>query len=483
MSRPLALAFAVVAQAACTAQPPAPPPIAREFRGAWVATVDNIDFPSRPGLPAAALRTELDAIVARAVELKLNALVFQVRPAADAFYASPLEPWSEWLTGAQGRAPEGGFDPLAYAIERSHAAGLQLHAWFNPFRAWHPAGKSEAHESHVTRKAPQLVVQYGRYRWMDPGVPLAVQWSLATIQDVVRRYDVDGVHLDDYFYPYPEGKQAFPDDASYAKYRAGGGRLSRSDWRRANIDDYVQRLRAIVHADKPYVAVGISPFGIARPGVPAGIEAGIDQYEQLAADVPKWLRQGWVDYLVPQLYWPIDQKPQAFGTLLAWWHTQNPRQRHLWPGINPGRALARAKNWRPDELAEQIALIRAADRTPGHVHFSFKALRPDAPHVAGALRDRVYAELALGPALPWLGSTAPRAPACRWQAGSSRVEWTAAAEDRFVAVQTFAAGAWQTHAIVGAAVGRTDLPPGTQAVAVTAVSRTGIASPPAIVRR
>ena len=134
---------------------------------------------------------------------------------------------------------------------------------------------------------------------MDPGNPTAAKWSLATVQEVVRRYDVDGVHVDDYFYPYPDGKKPFPDDASYARYRAGGGRKSRSDWRRQNIDEYVQRLHAIVHEAKPHVAVGISPFGVARPGVPKGIAAGIDQYEDLAADVPKWLREGWLDYLAP----------------------------------------------------------------------------------------------------------------------------------------------------------------------------------------
>jgi uncharacterized lipoprotein YddW (UPF0748 family) len=394
---PAACSLPIAAQAG-----EAPPPLAREFRAAWVATVDNIDFPSRPGLPSAVLRDELDAIVARAVELRLNALVFQVRPAADAFYKSPLEPWSEWLTGAQGKAPDGGFDPLAYLIDRCHRNHLQLHAWFNPFRASHHSAKSPPAQGHVSVRAPQLVVDYGRNKWMDPGEPLAVKWSLAVIQDVVQRYDVDGVHFDDYFYPYPEPKLVFRDDASYAKYCDGGGTLGKAAWRRANIDDFVRRLYEIVHDTKPWVMVGISPFGIARPGVPKGIEAGFDQYEDLGADVAKWLREGWLDYLSPQLYWPIDQKSQSFSALLAWWHSQNAKSRAIWPGLYTTSMFEGGKHVRPDEIAQEIALIRGADaRMPGHVHFSFKALRGDGPKVE-PLQTRVYREPAAVPELPWL---------------------------------------------------------------------------------
>ncbi|MCC7399409.1 MAG: family 10 glycosylhydrolase [Planctomycetes bacterium] len=377
----------------------------REFRGAWVATVDNIDFPSRPGLPVAALQAELDQIVRRAAELGLNALVFQVRPAADAFYRSPLEPWSEWLTGAQGRAPAGDFDPLAYVIARCHERSLQLHAWFNPFRASHPAGKSPAAASHVTRRAPELCVRYGKHQWMDPGDATAVKWTLAVIQDVVRRYDVDGVHVDDYFYPYPEGKAAFPDARSFERYQGSGGRLSRDDWRRRNIDDFVRTLYELVHREKPWVLVGISPFGIARPGVPAGIEAGLDQYAQLYADVPKWLREGWLDYLSPQLYWPIDDRPHAFDALLAYWHAHNPKDRAIWPGLSVSRLQQPKPPARHSELRDQVLRTRAAANAhPGHVLFSFRALRDEAPQLAGTLRE-LYQERAAVPALP---SVTPR---------------------------------------------------------------------------
>ncbi len=376
---------------------------AEEFRAAWVATVDNIDFPSEKGLSVRALKRELDQIVARAVALRLNALIFQVRSCGDALYPSPLEPWAEWLTGKQGQAPAGGFDPLAYVIERSHASGLQLHAWFNPFRCWHHACKSQPAPEHVTVRAPQLTWRYGRYQWMDPGHPTARKWTLAVIQDVVRRYDIDGVHLDDYFYPYPEGGKDFPDDKTWRDYRAQGGTASRGDWRRQNIDRFVERLYELVHDEKPWLMVGISPFGIARPGVPAGIEAGLDQYADIYADVPKWLRNGWCDYLTPQLYWPIDQAPQAFGKLLAYWHRANTMGRAIWPGIATYRIREARANVRPTELRDEILLTRrAAAQRPGHVHFSFKSLRGDHALVARPLREEIYTQPASVPRLPWL---------------------------------------------------------------------------------
>jgi len=455
----------------------APPALVHEFRGVWVATVENIDWPSRPGLSSNQARAELDTIVARAVELRLNAIVFQVRPAGDAMYASELEPWSEWLTGAQGRAPDVAWDPLQYLIAKCHREGLQLHAWFNPYRAAHPSGRSATAKNHVLAMLPSACVDYGANRWMDPGDERAAEWSLAVIRDVVARYDVDGVHIDDYFYPYPVKGKDFPDQRSYARYQQAGGKLKVADWRRANIDTFVRRMYEIVHRAKPWVMVGISPFGIARPGVPAGIK-GLDQYGQLYADVLKWLREGWVDYLSPQLYWPIDQAPQSFAVLLPWWHTQNPQQRHLWPGINPGRALRGEAPWRREEIADQLGLLRAQNASQGHVHYSFKALRTDAPNVGGALKSRLYGQPVLAPASEWLGAERPKTPVARVEgtAGRRLVAWQPDPTARFVVVQTNVGGTWITHRIVGGEVGSCTLPTGTTAVAVTAASRTGVLS-------
>jgi uncharacterized lipoprotein YddW (UPF0748 family) len=308
----------------------------REFRGVWVATVDNIDWPSRSGLPVEQQKAELLAILDRCSALNMNAVVFQVRPSCDALYSSKLEPWSEYLTGADGKAPVPFYDPLAFAVEEAHRRGLELHAWFNPYRARHFVAKSQPSPLHVSRSKPHLVRQYGRYLWLDPSMKEAQDHSIAVIRDVVRRYDIDGVHLDDYFYPYKEkdaeGKEiSFPDDASYAKYLAGGGRLESDDWRRENVNVFVKRLYDMVKSEKRWVKFGISPFGIWRPGYPPQIQ-GFDQYAQLYADARKWLVEGWVDYYTPQLYWRIEQKAQSYPVLLQWWVEQNIQKRNMWPG-------------------------------------------------------------------------------------------------------------------------------------------------------
>ena len=313
-----------------------PPPAPREFRAAWVATVANIDWPSRRGLSSAAQQEEMRVLLDRAVALKLNAIILQVRPCADALYSSELEPWSEYLTGTQGQAPVPFYDPLALWINEAHARGLELHAWFNPFRARLGEGKSAPSPLHVSQSRPQWVKAYGNQLWMDPSEPAAAAHSVAVVLDVLKRYDVDGIHLDDYFYPYPvpQGDDAkieldFPDQSMWQRYVEGGGTLARDDWRRSHVDALVQRLNTSIHQVKPWVRFGISPFGIGRPDLrPAGIQ-GFSQYHKLYADVERWLQAGWLDYLVPQLYWPIDQKEQAFVPLLDYWHRQNTQNRHV----------------------------------------------------------------------------------------------------------------------------------------------------------
>ncbi len=459
-----------------------PPDPAREFRGAWVATVDNIDWPSKPGLPVPDQRQELDRILDRAQALGLNALVFQVRPHGDAMYDSELEPWSEWLTGEQGKPPQPRWDPLQHAVAGAHARGLELHAWFNPFRARHSKSKSRLHKTHLAAREPALAVEYGGYLWFDPGEPKARDHALKVIVDVVARYDLDGIQVDDYFYPYPVGKTPFPDDASYQRYQKQGGKLARDDWRRQNIDDFVARMRAESQKQKPWVKVGISPFGIARPGVPQGTTAGIDQYAQLYADTEKWLREGWCDYFAPQLYWPIDQKPQSFAVLLPWWTTVNPQGRHLWPGLSAGRALQASKPWRDGELGTQIDLIRAQAGSDGFVLFSFKALQKE--HAVSALLRERLAEPALVPASPWLGSSAPAAPKVTREGSGDglRVIWQVDATMRFAVVQTLGkeGGQWQTR-VVDARAGALAMPPGTARVSVRFCSRTGILGPAAAI--
>jgi uncharacterized lipoprotein YddW (UPF0748 family) len=329
------------------------PQRSKELRGVWIATVNNGDWPSRKDLTVEQQKRELVAILDRVAALHLNAVFLQVRPMADAFYPSPYEPWSEFLTGELGRDP--GYDPLAFAIAEAHARGIELHAWFNPFRG--------------NVKTSLRSYPYGRFQWMDPGDPAVRQRGIDVITDVVQRYDIDGVHMDDYFYPYPENNLAFPDEATFAQYGSG---MTRDDWRRDNINRFVRDLYTSVKSIKPHIEVGISPFGIWRPGNPAQIK-GFDAYDKLYADSKLWLRRGWVDYLAPQLYWPIDKREQSFPALLHWWTSQD----KLGRGIVAGMSINRVSRVGTDEFARQIQLIRDDDGAVGFILFSAKTLMKD----------------------------------------------------------------------------------------------------------
>ncbi len=403
-----------------------PPAIPREFRAAWVATVANIDWPSRRDLTAAQQRAEIIAIVERAKALNLNALIFQVRPSADALYLSDIEPWSEYLTGTQGKAPEPFYDPLQVWVEESHKRGIELHAWFNPYRARHNQAKSPAARTHVSISQPKLVKAYGNFQWMDPGEPAAAQHTLNVILDVVKRYDIDGVHIDDYFYPYPvtngSGPNApevdFPDEPAWSTYLLAGGKLARADWRRQNVNDLIEKIYNGIKREKQWVKFGVSPFGLGKPDTrPAGI-SGFSQYDKLYADVELWLAKGWMDYLAPQLYWPIEQKAQAFAVLQDYWLRENTAGRHVWAGIFTSRILDganpnpgdTAKSWEPQEILDQIGLTRTRassdDKARGHIHFSAVALMQNRKGIADQLRAVAYPSVAAVPAMPWLGASA-----------------------------------------------------------------------------
>jgi uncharacterized lipoprotein YddW (UPF0748 family) len=476
--------------AATTPDPDAPPPPLREFRAAWVATVAHIDWPSSAGLAAAQQRAEALAILDRAQATGLNALILQVRPAADALYPSTLEPWSELLSGEQGRAPQPPWDPLAFWVREAHARALELHAWFNPFRARHSSARSGPSAGHRAITHPAQVKRYGDQLWMDPGDTAAAEHSLAVVADVLRRYDVDGIHIDDYFYPYPlaapgaaPGSGAelpFPDDDSYAAYRLAGGALARDDWRRDNVNRYVRRFFEQARRIKPWVRVGVSPFGIGRPDRrPAGI-TGFSQYDKLFADVELWLAEGWLDYLAPQLYWPRDREGQRFALLLDQWVAENAKGRHLWPGlftsqVTRGEPLG-ARSWPAAEIVAQVEEQRQrGERAGGHIHFSMVALMQDRDGIATRLRETSYAQPALVPASPWLGDPAPAAAALRRDAGNRlRIEGGAGAA-RWAVWRRDTAGRWRLG--VQPVHDRGVEPQGAAAVAVAAVGRTGTLGP------
>jgi uncharacterized lipoprotein YddW (UPF0748 family) len=410
----------VVSQIGAAQETEVQPAVRREFRGVWVASVSNIDWPSRAGLPVEQQKEELIGIFDKAVELNLNAVILQVRPAADALYPSKLEPWSPYLTGEMGKPPEPFYDPLAFAVEEAHRRGLQLHAWFNPYRVRLDDTRFEPSADHSSQSRKKIVRQYGRMLWFDPGEPKAEDHFIAVLKDVVKRYDIDGVHIDDYFYPYQVRDKddkivPFPDDASYRRATRKGARLERDDWRRQNVNRLIERMYVEVKRAKPWVLVGISPFGIWRPDNPPGI-AGLDQYSTLYADARLWFQEGWLDYMTPQLYWRIDSEKQSYPKLLAWWAEQNFKQRHLWPGNFTSRVLRSpdetetATVWAAEELVRQVEATRAQPGATGNIHFSMKALMRNNDGIATRLKERVYSEPALVPESPWLGDETPARP-------------------------------------------------------------------------
>ena len=467
--------------------PDAPPPIAREFRAAWVATVAHIDWPSRRGLTSAQQRAEMLDLLNKAQAIGLNAIALQVRPAADAIYPSTLEPWSEFLTGASGRAPDTPWDPLAEWVEQSHRRGLELHAWFNPYRARHSSAATPLAANHLANTDPGIVRRYGELLWMDPGEPRAAQRMVDVVLDVVQRYDIDGVHIDDYFYPYPLkdalGRDIpFPDEASWQR---AGAPADRAAWRRAQVDKLIERLHAAIHVAKPWVRFGISPFGLPRPDRrPPGI-TGFSQYDQLHADVERWLSEGWLDYLAPQLYWPIAQPAQSFPVLLDAWLRDNPRGRHIWAGLFTSRIGDRQRPYTTQEVLDQIALVRERSANQplaaGHLHFSMAALAANRERIADRLRAGPYAQPALPPATPWLAEPPPAAPEVtvtpQQPPGAARVDWRAPAGGppwRWVVLQVRRQGRWEVLHLPRPGVDHHMLDPGAERAVLQAVGRTGM---------
>jgi uncharacterized lipoprotein YddW (UPF0748 family) len=515
LSRRLTLLALLVTSRSAAAQPAAtaatlgeaPPPVPREFRAVWVSPVGGLgasDWPSRPGLSADAQRAELRALFDRARAIGLNAVVMHVRTAADAFYPTPLAPWTAFISGRSGVGPSPAYDPLAFAVEEAHARGLQLHAWFNPFRAMLPNFKNAAAPNHVTRLHPSWIRKYGTQTWIDPGEPAAREMVLEAMVDVVRRYDVDGIHIDDYFYPYRESERivkrvrgkrrvtvrdiAFPDDATWKKYGVAKGWKDRGDWRRANVNDFIEQMYVRVKAANPTTLVGISPFGIWRSGTPAGI-TGLDAYHEIYADSRKWLVEGWLDYVVPQLYWELDGKQSRFVVLDRWWRAQNPLGRHIWAGLGTSNITSRRDAWSLDEIPLQIARLRewraGTTDAPGHVHFRMGVLRLGSTLLGEKLHETAYAEPALVPAFPWLGGNPPASPRVTAMAGMRVAVSVAPGDSMRVAwwlVQTRNRDGQWTTAVHPGSLTWIAVEGDPDRVAVTAIDRAGLASAPVIVR-
>lgn len=388
-----------------------PPQVMQEFRAAWIASVANINWPSKPGLSTDEQQKEAIVLLDLLQSLNFNAAILQIRPQADALYQSDIEPWSYFLTGKQGQAPNPYYDPLSFWVEAAHDRGMELHVWLNPYRAHHMSGGEESPKSVVKAK-PELVLKLkdGQY-WMDPSLKAVQDLSAAVVKDLVKRYDIDGVHFDDYFYPYDSynGGADFPDDKSWAAYQQSGGKLSRGDWRRESVNKFIERVYKEIKAEKKHVKFGLSPFGIWRPGYPESIE-GYDQYDKLYADAKLWLNKGWIDYFTPQLYWKVNTYAQSFPVLLGWWNTENTKGRHLWPGMSVGLG---GDDQNVDEVINQIMITRGMNpQSKGAVHWSIAALVKHEKLRKGLI-EGPYKNQAIVPTSPWLDNQKPESPALK----------------------------------------------------------------------
>lgn len=365
----------------------------REFRAAWIQSV-NGQF---RGMPTEKLKQNLIGQLNSLQKAGINAIIFQVRPEADALYASRLEPWSRFLTGVQGKAPEPYWDPMQFMIDECHKRGMEFHAWINPYRT-KTTLKSELAPNHVYNIHPEWFVTYGDQLYFDPALPESRRHICMVVSDIVSRYDVDAIHMDDYFYPYPIKGKDFPDDASFARF--GGGFSNKGDWRRSNVNVLIKKLHETIREIKPWVKFGVSPFGIYRneSSDPLGSKTkGLQNYDDLYADVLLWAREGWIDYNIPQIYWHIGHPVADYETLVKWW-ARNTENRPLFIGQSVMNTVQNAdpKNLSINQLPRKMALQRAYQTIGGSCQWPASAVVEN----VGKYRDALIAEYHKYPALP-----------------------------------------------------------------------------------
>ena len=373
-----------------------------EFRGVWVATVDNIDWPSTKYLSTDSQKVEFTRLLDMHKQNGMNAIIAQIRPATDAFYPSQYEPWSEWLTGTQGKPPIPYYDPLEFMITETHKRGMEFHAWMNPYRAEFKIGGSSISQTHITKLHPDWFLPYGTIRLFDPGNKEVQQYVTNIVRDIVSRYDVDAIHFDDYFYPYRIAGKEFPDSVSYSRYGHG---MNKEDWRRSNVDSIILMLSKAIKQKNKYCKFGISPFGVWRNSDkdPEGsnTKAGQTNYDDLYADIVLWLKNGWIDYVAPQLYWEFGHKAAPYEILLDWWskHTYG-RQCYIGLGIYRAGSSAIWKD--PTLLPRQIQALRNTPNIQGAIYFSSKSFDKNPNGWSDSLRTNYYKEPASIPPMDWL---------------------------------------------------------------------------------
>ena len=397
----LLLTFLLVLPFSVFAQPSPTDKNVFEFRAVWVATVVNIDWPSQTGLSNQAQKDEFEALLNIHQKNGMNAIIMQVRPSGDALYPSSLEPWSEYLTGKQGQAPSPFYDPLTYMIEATHKRGMEFHAWINPYRAVFDVNKSSIANNHLSKVHPEWFLTYGDKKYFNPGLPAVWEHTNKVVEDLVARYDIDAVHMDDYFYPYKIPGKEFPDEATYQKNARG---LSKDDWRRSNCDTIVKQLSATIHRVKPGVQFGISPFGVWRNQStdPRGSKTkATTNYDDLYADILLWLEQEWIDYVAPQLYWEQGHALADYNELIEWWN-RNSYGKHLYIGHGIYRAGSNAAWKSPNEIPNQIKKMRSLKNTNGSAYFSSASFKTNANGWNDSLQQTYYHQPALIAPMDWL---------------------------------------------------------------------------------
>ncbi len=376
-----------------------------EFRGVWVATVDNIDWPARGNYDSDSQKVEFIKLLDMHQRNGMNALIVQIRPVTDAFYPSQYEPWSEFLTGKQGRPPAPYYDPLEFMISETHKRGMEFHAWMNPYRAVFNINTSSIAPSHITRVHPEWFLTYGDRRYFDPGNKEAQQYVTNVVKDVVSRYAVDAVHFDDYFYPYRIAGKEFPDNGNYMRY---GNSMNKDDWRRSNVDSIILMLSKAIKQVNPKCQFGISPFGVWRNDDkdPDGsrTKAGQTNYDDLYADIVLWLKSGWIDYVAPQLYWEFGHKAAPYEVLLDWWskHTYG---KNCYIGLGIYRAGSNAA-WKDiTQLPRQIEALRNTPNIQGMIFFSSRSFNTNPNGWSDSLRLQYFKEPAKTPEMTWTNSS------------------------------------------------------------------------------
>lgn len=363
----------------------------KEMRGIWVATVLNIDWPSKKGLSVESQKQEFIKILDNVKEWNMNAVFVQIKPVGDAFYPSKFSPWSEYLTGIQGQNP--GYDPLKFMIEEAHKRNIEFHAWFNPYRLTMSGGIDKLSNDNIGKQRPDWTITYGGKLYLNPGISEVNDYIVKSIMEVVENYDIDGVHMDDYFYPYKVKGEIYNDEEQYNKY--GSNFLKVDDWRRDNVNKLIEKLYSSIKAEKKNVSFGISPFGVWRNISTDSVrgsntKAGIQNYDDLYADILYWMKKNWIDYVAPQIYWNQGFKIAEYNTLVDWWSKYAKETK---TNLYIGQAAYRIKDWeKDDELINQIKYNRNSEEVKGSIFFSYSSLVKNPKGILEKIKNDVYSK-------------------------------------------------------------------------------------------